>query len=87
MSELFPVYRLTQEAYDQLRQAASSAPDSYLDPDVDFEDILRSQGVSDYLKDTGIRTNRPIELNPVMSGAPNRADVNRRWTSTARLTE
>ena len=75
MSEQFPVYRLTQEAYDQLWQAAQQNPESYLDTQVDFDAVLRSQGVSNYLEDTGIRTNHPIRLTPVESGPPNRADA------------
>ena len=74
MSEKYPVYRLTQDSYDQLQQAALRNPDLYLAPDADFDAVLRNQSVSDYLEDTGIRTNRPIELVPVETGAPNRAD-------------
>ena len=47
MSERHPVYRLTQEAYDQLRLAAEDDPDSYLDPGVDFDQVLQARGVSD----------------------------------------
>ena len=60
---MYPVYRLTQDGYNQLQQAALRNPDFYLEPDADFDVILRSQGVSDYLEDTGIRTNRPITVS------------------------
>ena len=76
MSERHPVYRLTQGAYDQLRLSAHESPDSYLDPDVDFDEILRARGISDYLEETSITTDMPIELTPVAEGGiPNRADI------------
>ena len=74
MSEMYPVYRLTQDGYNQLEQAALQNPDLHLAPDADFDVVLRSQGASGYLEDTGIRTRRPIKLVPVETGAPNRAD-------------
>ena len=74
MAEQYPVYRLTQEAYDQLYEAAMEEPEAYLDPDRDFEEVLRQRGVSDYLESTDVFTSKPIELTPVESGAPNRAD-------------
>ena len=76
MSERYPVYRLTQEAYDQLRLAADEEPDSYLDPDLDFGQVLSARGVSDYLEEMSITTDRPIALTPAEEGGvPNRADV------------
>ena len=47
MTDSHPVYRLTQEAYDQLRLAADENPDSYLDSEIDFGQVLRERGVSD----------------------------------------
>ena len=41
MTDSYPVYRLTQEAYDQLRLAADENPDSYLDSEIDFGEVLR----------------------------------------------
>ena len=35
--ERYPVYRLTQEAYDQLRLMADEFPESYLDADHDLK--------------------------------------------------
>ena len=75
MSERHPVYRLTQEAYDQLRLAAEDDPDSYLDPGIDFAQVLHARGVSDYLEETSMTTDSPIALTPVEEGGvPNRAD-------------
>ena len=74
MSERHPVYRLTQEAYDQLWLAARETPEAYLDPERDFAKVLQERGVSDYLEETGVSADRPIELTPVESGPPNRAD-------------
>ena len=70
-----PVYRLTQEAYDQLRLAADENPDSYLDSEIDFGQVLRERGVADPFEETSITTDRPIALTPVAEGGiPNRAD-------------
>ena len=74
MSEKHPVFRLTQEAYDQLYKVAMEDPEPYLDPEMDFDVVLRRRGISEYLEDTGVFTDRPIDLVPVESGAPNRAD-------------
>ena len=74
MTETYPVFRLTQEAFDQLRLAAENDPDSYLNPDADFAAVLQSRGVSDYVEDTGISTTCPIALTPVTDGIRNRAD-------------
>ena len=75
MADVHPVYRLSQEAYDQLRLAAEENPDTYLDPDRDFTDVLRDRGVSDPFEDTAITTDRPISLTPVAEGmTPHRAD-------------
>lgn len=75
MTNRHPVYRLTQEAYDQLRVAAEEAPDSYLDPCIDFREVLRERGVHDPFEETPITTSGPIDLVPVAEGGiPNRAD-------------
>ena len=76
MNDRYPVYRLTQEAYDQLRLASDENPDSYLDPEVDFGEVLRERGVSEWLEETQITTEKPIALTPVAEGGiPNRADI------------
>lgn len=74
MTDTWPVYRLTQEAYDQLRLAAEDDPDLYLNSDISFAKVLKSRGVSSYTEDTGITTNVPIALTPVTDGLKNRAD-------------
>ena len=76
MDDSHPVYRLTQEAYDQLRLAAEENPASYLDPEINFEDVLRDRGVSIYREETSITTDRPISfIDPPEGGVPNRADA------------
>ena len=76
MTDSHPVYRLTQEAYDQLRLAADENPDSYLDPEIDFVEVLRERGVSDPFEETRVTTDRPIDLSAVAEGGiSNRADV------------
>lgn len=74
MSEKFPVFRLTQEAYDQLRLFAGESPEAYLDPEVDFAEILASRGVTDYREKTDVFSDRPISLTPVSKGRQHRAD-------------
>lgn len=75
MTDRHPVYRLSQEAYDQLRLAADENPDAYLDPDRDFGRILRDRGVTDPFEPTPITTDRPISLIPAPEGTtPHRAD-------------
>lgn len=73
-SERHPVFRLTQEAYDQLAIVARQRPKIYLDPETDFHQVLSGVGISDYAEDTGIFATRPIALTPADSGPPNRAD-------------
>ena len=76
MTDSHPVYRLTQEAYDQLRLAADENPDSYLDPEIDFGEVLRERGVSDPFEETQVTTDKPIDLSAVAEGGiPNRADI------------
>ena len=75
MTDSYPVYRLTREAYNQLRLAADEDPDAYLDAERDFGEVLRQRGVSDPFEETSITTDRPIALTPVAEGAiPNRGD-------------
>ena len=68
------VYRLTQEAYDALRLEATDNPAIYLDPQTDFSKVLKSKGIESYVERTGIVCSESINLIPVSSGAPNRAD-------------
>ncbi|MYH29562.1 MAG: hypothetical protein F4137_12070 [Acidobacteria bacterium] len=75
MPDLHPVYRLSQEAYDQLRLVADENPDAYLDPDRDFGEVLLDQGISNPFEDTTVTTDIPISLTSVAEGiALHRAD-------------
>ena len=62
------ILRLTQEAYDQLVQFARGSPQAYLNPDVNFEEILHSRGVQQITEETEFYSKQPIELTPVQSG-------------------
>ena len=71
----FQIFRLTQEAYDQLWLFARENPKAYLDPDTDFVRVLLDRGVTDYAEDTGIVSDRPIRSHasgesPSESGGP-----------------
>lgn len=74
MSENFPVFQLTQEAYDQLRLFAGESPEAYLDPEIDFEEVLAGRGVTSYTEEMDVFSDRPINLTPTSEGPPNRAD-------------
>ena len=52
-AQQFQIFRLTQEAYDQLWLFARENPKAYLDPDTDFGRVLIDRGVTDYADDTG----------------------------------
>ena len=73
-SERYPIFRLTQEAYDQLMIVARDRPEVYLDPNTDFHQILDEIGVADYTEDTGISSSSPITLKPETMSPLNRAD-------------
>ena len=73
--EQHPIFRLTQEAYDQLWLLAAENPQAYLDPDTDFERVMLERGLSHYVEETGIFADLPIHLIPVLSGPANRADL------------
>ena len=73
-SERYPVFRLTQEAYDQLTIVARERPEIYLDSDTDFHQVLSDAGVTDYTEGTGIFATSPIALQPEATSPLNRAD-------------
>ncbi len=73
-TEQYPILRLTQAAYDQLVLFARESPQKYLQPTTDFHRVLVERGVEDYVEDTGLYSDRPIDLIPVQSGPANRAD-------------
>ena len=66
----YAIFRLTQEAYDQLAQFARENPQAYLNPDTDFEEILSSRGVQDIAEETEFYSTCPIELTPVPERPP-----------------
>ena len=71
-----PVYRLTQEAYDCLRETAGTKPDLWFDHATDFDALLISNGIESYLQSTNIELQGPIELRVDLQGGrrPNQAD-------------
>ena len=75
MAEQFPVFRLTQDAYNRLLSVAGDSPDIYLNPEADFQAILVGRGLSDYAEETGVFSSIPLHLVPAADGLPNRADT------------
>ena len=47
---------------DSLRAVAKESPKKWLDPTTDFHEVLTSLNVTDYLQDTGLRSNGPISM-------------------------
>ena len=87
MSERHPVYRLTQEAYDQLRLSADENPDSYLDSDIDF--LLSSCVHGVYLIISKRYRSPPTgrsSSHRLQRGAFPTALISRHWISTGRST-
>ena len=74
MAETFPIFTLTQEAYAQLRLFAQESPKEYLNPEINFEEILAARGITNYVEETKVFSDRPISLTPVSEGPRNRAD-------------
>ena len=69
------VFRLNDEARFELTRIAEEEPEIYLDPAADFEAILRSKGIDDYIEPvSAVRFEVPVNLTPVTDGPPNRAD-------------
>ena len=73
-SETFPVFRLTEEAKDQLLLVAETNPEIYLDPHADFGKVLADRGITEYEEETDIFSTAPIELTPPSNGPRPRAD-------------
>ena len=73
-AETFPVFRLTEEARDQLLQIAEATPEIYFDPNTDFGKVLTDRGITHYTEETEIFSTSPIELTPTSNGPRNRAD-------------
>ena len=70
-----PVFRLTQDAYNVLRQESADHPELYQDPQTDFHQVLLRHGVTEYLEEMGIFAEHPISLVPVDKDPRNRADI------------
>ena len=73
-SEHFPVLRLTQEAYNELRMALEEDPTKWSNPETDFTDVLASRGLTEFVEETGIFSTTPISLFPATERPPSRAD-------------
>ena len=71
-----PVHRLTQGAYDFLRELAGNDPDLWFDPCTDFHVVLTSNGIDPYQEPTTIELQAPVELRVDLDGGrrPNQAD-------------
>ena len=68
-AQQFQIFRLTQEAYDQLWLFAKENPKAYLDPDTDFIQVLLDRGVTDYAEDTGIVAGPPHKSHSSREGS------------------
>ena len=71
-----PVFRLTQAAYDYLRELAQSQPDLWFNPETNFHDVLVSKGIDDYLEPTTVTLEGSIDFRVDLQGGrrPNQAD-------------
>ena len=76
--ELLPLYRLTWEAFDRLRDEAERNSYRYEDPNTDFADVLAEHGITDYARPIeGAYIKGDITLEPPMrlpTTQRNRAD-------------
>ena len=70
------VYRLTQEAYDWLRELARVKPDMWFDLGTDFDKVLVSSGINPYMEPAGFDFQQPVELRVDLEAGrrPNQAD-------------
>ena len=73
-AETFPVFRLTEEARDQLLLEAEANPEIYLNPNTDFGKVLAERDITEYVEETGIFSTSPIKLTPTSSGPRPQAD-------------
>ena len=73
-TETFPVFRLTEEARDQLLLVAEANPEIYLNPNTGFGKVLANRGITEYAEETEIFSTSPIELTPTSNGPRPRAD-------------
>ena len=68
----YPVMRLSQPAYDSLRELAAERPELWLEHDTDFGTLLQERGVSDYAKETGAFGDCDFMLQPALKEPSNR---------------
>ena len=73
-TEKNPIFRLTEEARDQLLLVAEEKPEIYLEPNTDFGKLLVDRGITEYAEETEIFSTTPFELSPTSEGPNNRAD-------------
>ena len=57
-----PVKRLTRSGRNALLALTQEAPELWLEPDIDFDAVLRSRGVTDYAEEIGVASHGPIAL-------------------------
>ena len=68
----YSVKRLTQPAYDALKDIAATQPELWLDPNTDFEMLLLGKGLTDYSEDTGAIGDAGFVLEPALDEPSNR---------------
>ena len=68
----YSVKRLTQPAYDALKDIAATQPELWLDPHTDFEMLLLGKGLTDYSEDTGAIGDAGFVLEPALDEPSNR---------------
>ena len=68
----YPVMRLTQPAYDVLKNLASSNPELWFDHDTDFAALLHERGIAEYAEETGATGDDAFLLTPAISEPRNR---------------
>ena len=64
MSNIMPVYRLTDIAFRTLVNEANDRPDMWQDPETDFEQVLAENGITNYREPTSVIAQGPITLDP-----------------------
>ena len=62
------VYRLTQDAYDRLRELAETNPHLWFDPATDFDELLTSNGIDCYSQPTNLELQGQVELSVDLEG-------------------
>lgn len=68
----YSVKRLTQPAYDALKELATTQPEMWLDPNTDFGALLVEKGIPDYTEDTDAIGDADFVLEPALDEPSNR---------------